>query len=73
MIERVHDVAAMHMGPEYVLVNLSVDFSSEATADEVESLARQLDAELKAALPEVKRVFFEAEMRRVGVDPPSSG
>jgi len=63
-IDRVHEVAAMHMGPEYVLVNLSVDFSSTASADEVESVARQLDGEIKAALPEVKRVFFEADVRR---------
>jgi cation diffusion facilitator family transporter len=62
-IEQVHEVSAMHMGPEYVLVNLSVDFSSKASADEVESVARQLDRDLKAELPRVKRVFFEAGAR----------
>lgn len=60
VIERVDEVAALHMGPEYVLVNLSVDFVNTATADDVETAARQLDRDLKSALPKVKRVFFEA-------------
>jgi cation diffusion facilitator family transporter len=64
VIEHVNEIATMHMGPEYLLVNLSVDFSSTASADDVESVVRQLDGELKAALPEVKRVFIEAEARR---------
>ena len=63
-VECINEVAAMHMGPEYVIVNLSVDFPSTASADDVESTARRLDRDLKAALPQVKRVFFEAETRR---------
>ena len=54
----------MHMGPEYILVNISVDFRSEASSDDVESVVQALDSELKAALPRVKRVFVEAEARR---------
>jgi cation diffusion facilitator family transporter len=63
-IDHVNEVATMHVGPEYLLVNLSVDFSSTALADDVESVVRQIDQELKAALPRVKRVFIEAESRR---------
>ena len=64
VIQHVNEVATMHVGPEYLLVNLSVDFSSTASADDVESIVRQLDTELKTAIPEVKRVFIEAEARR---------
>ena len=64
VIQHVNEVATMHMGPEYILVNLSVDFRSEASSDDVESVVRALDEELKAALPRVKRVFVEAEARR---------
>jgi cation diffusion facilitator family transporter len=63
-ITHVNEVATMHMGPEYILVNLSVDFSSTATADDVESVVRQLDRELKETLPNIKKVFIEAEARR---------
>jgi cation diffusion facilitator family transporter len=76
VIEHVNEVATMHIGPEYVLVNISVDFSSAASADDVESVVRQLDRELKAALPRVKRVFIEAESRRPSgsaTTPPAPG
>ena len=63
-IRHINEVATMHMGPEYILVNLSVDFASEASSDDVESVVRQLDQELKATLPRVKRVFIEAEAMR---------
>lgn len=67
-IQHINEVATMHMGPEYILVNLSVDFASEASSDDVESVVRQLDGELKAALPRVKRVFIEAEAMRPGAN-----
>lgn len=68
-ITHVNEIATMHMGPEYILVNLSVDFASEASSDDVERVVTQLDRELKAALPRVKRVFVEAEARRRGPAP----
>jgi divalent metal cation (Fe/Co/Zn/Cd) transporter len=49
-IDEIHEVTATHMGPEYVVVNLSVGSPSTATAAEVESVAAQLDRDLKAAL-----------------------
>jgi divalent metal cation (Fe/Co/Zn/Cd) transporter len=63
-IKHVNEIATIHMGPEYILVNLSVDFSSNVSADDVESVVGQLDRALKEALPNVKRVFIEAEARR---------
>lgn len=64
VIRHVNEVATMHMGPDYILVNLSVDFVSGASADDVEAVVGRLDRELKTALPRVKRVFIEAEARR---------
>jgi divalent metal cation (Fe/Co/Zn/Cd) transporter len=63
-ITHVNEIATMHMGPEYILVNLSVDFASDTSSDDVESVVGQLDRELKTALPRVKKVFVEAEARR---------
>ena len=68
-IEHINEIATMHVGPDYILVNLSVDFASEASSDDVESVVRRLDQELKGTLPRVKRVFIEAEARRPGADP----
>ncbi len=71
-ITHLNEIATMHMGPEYILVNLSVDFASETSSDNVESVVRELDRELKAALPRVKRVFIEAEARRSGPELPAT-
>jgi len=63
-IEHVNEVLTLHMGPEYILVNISVDFRDSITADRVEQLIQEMDQEIKKAHPLVKRVFVEAEARR---------
>ncbi len=60
-ILRTNEVLTMHMGPRYILVNLSVEFQDEATAVDIERIVAQLDRQIKAAHPAVKRVFVEAE------------
>jgi cation diffusion facilitator family transporter len=62
-VQHVNEVLTMHMGPEYILVNLSINFKDEATAQELESAIAQLDRRIKMDYPEVKRVFVEAEAR----------
>lgn len=65
-IEHVNKIFTMHMGPEYILVNLSVDFEDSTTADEIETVVAALDRQLKYKLPAVKRIFVEAEPRKPG-------
>jgi cation diffusion facilitator family transporter len=64
-IEHVNEVLTLHMGPEYILVNLSVNFADHLTADDVEDEIYMLTAEIKRAFPRVKRIFVEPEERRV--------
>jgi cation diffusion facilitator family transporter len=63
-IEQVNEVLTMHMGPGFILVNISANFADELSADDIEVVIEALDAEIKAAYPSVKRVFIEAEARR---------
>jgi cation diffusion facilitator family transporter len=63
-VEHVNEVLTMHMGPNYVLVNLSVDFADQVTATELEHAIAGLDALIKQSCPDVQRVFVEAEARR---------
>ena len=65
-IQHVNEILTMHMGPEYILVNLSVEFVDSATADDIENAIAELDRRLKEKMPRVKRVFVEAESRREG-------
>ena len=66
-IQYVNEVLTMHMGPHFILVNLSVDFVDPATAAEVEEAVADLDDEIKKTLPNVQRIFIEAEARRMQV------
>jgi cation diffusion facilitator family transporter len=62
-VHHVNEVLTMHMGPEYVLLNLSVKFADEATALELEAATARMDRAIKDVYPEVKRIFVEAEAR----------
>jgi divalent metal cation (Fe/Co/Zn/Cd) transporter len=52
------------MGPDYILVNISVDFADSTVAEEIEKAIDKLDLEIKQQFPNVKRVFIEAEKRQ---------
>lgn len=62
-IEHVNEILTMHMGPEFILVNISVEFNDATTATEIEDTISQLDAEIKKEFENVKRIFVEAEAR----------
>jgi len=62
-IEHVNEILTMHMGPEYILVNISVNFVDDVVADDIELAIDSLDKEIKAVFPKVKRIFIEAEKR----------
>lgn len=62
-IEYINEVLTMHMGPDYVLLNLSATFIDSAKADDIEMAIEKLSAEIKQQFPEIKRIFIEAEAR----------
>ncbi len=64
-IEHVNEVLTLHMGPEYILVNLSVDFRDSITSERVEEIIGELVKTIKTRHPLVKRVFVEAEPRKL--------
>lgn len=68
-IEHANEVLTMHMGPDFILANISVDFVDSETADSIEKTIAVIDQAIKQAHPEIKRVFVEAEKRNAGVKP----
>tara|TARA_R110001606_G_scaffold261206_14_gene409480 strand:+ start:3880 stop:4794 length:915 start_codon:yes stop_codon:yes gene_type:complete len=60
-IEAVNEVLTMHMGPDFILVNISVKFSPRLGAARLETVIAELDRSLKQQHPRIKRVFVEAE------------
>ncbi len=63
LVEHVNEVLTMHMGPDFILANLSVDFADRASAEQIESAISEMDKSIKQQFPQVKRIFIEAEKR----------
>lgn len=66
-VENVNEVLTMHMGPRFILANLSVDFKDDISAVELEVAVSGLDELIRQNCPDVKRVFIEAERMRAAV------
>ena len=62
-VETVNEVLTLHMGPHYVLLNISVDFKDSLDAGAIEQSVDRLTKDIRAAHPDIKRVFIEAEAR----------
>lgn len=60
-VEAVNEVLTMHLGPENILANLSLDFADGLSAEQVEATISGLEQAIKAEHPQVKRIFIEAQ------------
>jgi len=60
-VEKVNELLTMHMGPEYILVNISIRFKRGQLTREIEAIIQEIDNAIKAEHEMVKRVFVEAE------------
>lgn len=63
-IEHINEVLTMHMGPDFVLANISVDFRDNESSSGVESVIAEIDNTIKTQYPQIKRIFIEAEARK---------
>lgn len=57
----VNEILTLHMGPDFILLNISVEFEDDHTADDIENVIDTMDCEIKGRYPEIKRIFIEAE------------
>jgi cation diffusion facilitator family transporter len=60
-VENVNEVLTTHMGPDHVLVNISLEFKDDLRTGEIEQTTAALTDRIKQEFPEVKRVFIEPE------------
>ena len=64
-VRHVNEILTLHMGPDFILVTISIDFEDQLATTEMEQVITQIDQEIKESYPHVKRVFVEAEARRL--------
>ncbi|MDZ7774004.1 MAG: cation diffusion facilitator family transporter [Balneolaceae bacterium] len=60
-VKTVNETLTMHMGPQFILVNLSLDFHGDLGAGAIEQAIAAITREIRERFPRVKRVFIEAE------------
>lgn len=60
-VRRTNEVLTLHMGPEFILANISLEFADNLETGQLEQIIHTLDRRIKKLYPKVKRVFIEAE------------
>ncbi|PLY03855.1 MAG: cation transporter [Desulfuromonas sp.] len=60
-VGNVNEILTLHMGPDYILANISINFDDSLTSNQLEKLVAEIDRQIRTAQPEVKKVFIEAE------------
>ncbi len=60
-VERLNQALTMHFGPQEVLCALSLDFKDQISSADVERAVTRIEKAIKAAHPEVTRIFVEAQ------------
>ena len=60
-VETVNECLTLHMGPQFILLTLSVEFHDDLDTGRIEQTIKALDTQIKAKYPRVQRVFIEAE------------
>ena len=60
-VAAVNELLTMHLGPEDVLLTVSLDFEDALTSADVEAAISSIEAGIKSAHPEIKRIFLEAQ------------
>ena len=60
-IDRINEMRTMHLGPQDILLNLSVDFNGKLSADDVERAVSEIEASIKNEFPDITKIFIEAQ------------
>lgn len=60
-IEKINEVLTLHMGPEFILVNMSISFKDHLPVGNIEKAIEIITKEIKENFPFAKKVFIEAE------------
>ncbi len=60
-ISNINEVRTMHLGPNDILLALSVDFEDHLPSEKVEAIIYKLETQIKGQYPEIRRLFIEAQ------------
>ena len=67
-IRSIEEITTLHMGPQFILVNMRVKFNDTAIAHDIEQVTDFLEQQIRDLFPLVKRVYVKAAVRTVAPD-----
>jgi cation diffusion facilitator family transporter len=62
-VERVTQMLTMHLGPDVVLLAMKIAFRPTLTVEELEAVTNRFEADIRAALPHMRKIFIEADSK----------
>lgn len=62
-VAALNELRTIHLGPQNVLANISLDFRDTASLADVEATVSRLETRIRETFPEVMHVFIEAQAR----------
>ncbi|MHA1524420.1 MAG: cation diffusion facilitator family transporter [Alphaproteobacteria bacterium] len=63
-VEHINEVRSMHMGPQDVLLALSLDFRNDLDVGTVENSIFDIETKITSQFPEVRRIYIEVQSLR---------
>jgi cation diffusion facilitator family transporter len=60
-VEKVTQLLTMHLGPDVVILALKVAFQPTLTVAGVEDVTNRIEAKVRAELPQMRKIFIEAD------------
>lgn len=62
-IDHINELLTIHFGPRDVLVTISLDIKNSVTTGEWEKQVSAIEAEIKVAIPKVRKIFIESQAK----------
>lgn len=62
-IEKINETLTLHMGPEFLLVTISIEFKDNLKTGKIEETIQAITQDIKSEYAFVKKVFIEAETK----------
>lgn len=69
-VAAMNEMRTIHLGPENVLLNASLDFHDSASLSDVEHTVTRLEHRIRETFPEIAHIFIEAQARETQKEAP---
>jgi cation diffusion facilitator family transporter len=60
-VEGITQLLTLHLGPDVVLLAMKVAFRATLTVDQIEDVTNRIEARIRGAMPQMRKIFIEAD------------